>query len=307
LLAGGTAVVGGAVEGIIPNPFGGKVNFTQGAMKAARQYLWESIKKAPAEMSEEYIQGVTSGLGEHIAQYIADEKEIDFGDGEKVKSGVKKKSIADAFAKGWEQTKEAALPMAFLLGAPAVPGAGLAARKARLYELEQIRAKRFVSEKDAEEAGIEGDNRKERMANLEAEVNRITQEMQSQPSPDAEIASMVGELPLETGTVDQQGVVDRDPFEGGVGQPQVEAPITPTPLYEVAGDQNMVARVWPNPQGFLVRLSKQSSTPILFGCHNSLKSHRLQPEIRLWKANSSRVLSNRLQLRLQRGWLEASR
>jgi GNAT superfamily N-acetyltransferase len=278
LLAGGTAVVGGAVEGIIPNPFGGKVDFTQGAMKAARQYLWESIKKAPAEMSEEYIQGVTSGLGEHIAQYIADEKEIDFGDGEKVKSGVKKKSIADAFAKGWEQTKEAALPMAFLLGAPAVPGAGLAARKARLYQLEQIRAKRFVSEKDAEEAGIEGDNRKERMANLEAEVNRITQEMQSQPSPDAEIASMVGELPPETGTVDQQGVVDRDPFDGEAGQPQVEAPITPTPLYEVAGDQNMVARVWQNPQGFLVNLTDIDSgevfpTANIFPTFEQAKQH----------------------------------
>jgi len=121
LLAGGTAAVVGLIEGLVPNPIkAGPVSLTQGAAKAARQYLWEAAKRAPAEMSEEYFQGVTSGLGQHVAQYIASEKEMDFnGDGNPVKyNPVERKSIADAFALGWEQTKEAALPMAFLLGAP---------------------------------------------------------------------------------------------------------------------------------------------------------------------------------------------
>jgi len=174
LLAGGTATVGGLIEGIVPNPFGGTVSLKQGAMKAARQYLWEAIKKAPAELTEEGLQGFTSGLGEYVAQYIASEKDLDFGDGETVKSnGVKKKTIADAFKKGWEQTKEAALPMAFLLGVPAVGGAGLSAIRARRYQLEQIRAKNFVSESDAKEAGIEGTSRRERMDNLNGEMQDL--------------------------------------------------------------------------------------------------------------------------------------
>lgn len=124
LLAGGTAAITGLVEGLVPNPFkAGNVSLTQGAVKAARQYLWNATKNAPGEMTEEYLQGVTSGLGEHVAQYVGSEIE-----------GVnpaKKKTIEDAFKKGWEQSKEAALPMAFLLGVPAVGGAGLAAARAR--------------------------------------------------------------------------------------------------------------------------------------------------------------------------------
>jgi hypothetical protein len=162
LLAGGTATVAGLVEGIVPNPFGGTVSLKQGAMKAARQYLWEALKKAPPELGEEYLQGVTSGLGQHVAQYIDKD--------------AKEKTIADAFANGWEQTKEAALPMAFLLGVPAVGGAGLSAIRARRYQLEQIRAKNFVSESDAKAAGIEGNSRRERMANVESEIEQLGQQ-----------------------------------------------------------------------------------------------------------------------------------
>jgi N12 class adenine-specific DNA methylase/adenine-specific DNA methylase len=162
LLAGGTAAITGLVEGIVPNPFGaGKVPLTEGAVKAARQYLWEAAKKAPAEMSEEYLQGVTSGLGKHVAQYLDENAE--------------EKTIADAFQTGWDQAKEAALPMAFLLGVPALGGASLSALRAqRLARLQETRAKGFVSAEEAKELGIVGKNRNERRANADAEIEQLS-------------------------------------------------------------------------------------------------------------------------------------
>jgi len=155
LLAGGTAAIAGLVEGVVPNPFRtGPVSLTAGAVKAARQYLWNAAKQAPGEMSEEYLQGVTSGLGKHVAQYLDENAE--------------EKSISDAFKTGWEQAKEAALPMAFLLGVPAIGGAGLSASRAQ--RLRQTLSKGFVSEDDAKQLGIQGKNRKEREANAKAEL-----------------------------------------------------------------------------------------------------------------------------------------
>lgn len=167
LLAGGTAAVASALESVIPNPLkAGPVPLTQGAVKAARQYLWNAAKQAPGEMSEEYLQGVTSGLGQWVAQYL-DENAED-------------KSIADAFQTGYEQAKEAALPMAFLLGVPAVGGAANAARLARL---QAIRNKGFVSTEDAQKEGIEGKNRKERLANADAAIKQLEQEAAAAPTP----------------------------------------------------------------------------------------------------------------------------
>ena len=165
LLAAGTSAVVGLIEGLVPNPIkSGPVPLTRGAAVAARQYLWEAVKRAPAEMSEEYLQGVTSGLGQHVAQYIDE--------------NVQDKTVGEAFALGWEQTKDAALPMAFLLGVPAVGGAGMsAARAQRLTKLQEMRSKGFISEEEAKAWGIEGKNRKERLANADNEI----QELQSQP------------------------------------------------------------------------------------------------------------------------------
>jgi len=271
LLAGGAAAIGGAIEGIVPNPFVGKLNLTQGAMNAARQYLWESIKKAPAELSEEYLQGVTSGLGEHVSKYIDKD--------------VKDKTVSDAFTKGWEQTKEAALPMAFLLGVPAVGGAGLSAARARLNTLEQLKAKGFISEDDAKKNGISGESRRERIADAEAQIKQVTEQIQaieSQDSFDPEIAGMIRDIqggdqsqevvaPQEN--LPSQSPESEDPFAGPVA-----TPLEPKPLYEVAGDENMVARVWPNPQGFLVNLTDIDSgelfpTANIFPTFEQAKQH----------------------------------
>jgi N12 class adenine-specific DNA methylase/adenine-specific DNA methylase len=161
VLAGGTAAIAGLIEGIVPNPFkAGNVPLKEGAIKAARQYLWNAAKQAPGEMSEEYLQGVTSGLGQHVAQYLDE--------------NAQEKSIADAFKTGWEQAKEAALPMAFLLGVPAVGGAANAARLARL---QAIRAKGPVSRKDARELGIEAEKQEDRTAQADAEIKQLEQEV----------------------------------------------------------------------------------------------------------------------------------
>jgi len=174
LLAGGTATVTGLIEGIVPNPFkAGPVPLAEGAIKAARQYLWNAAKQAPGELTEEYLQGVTSGLGQHVAQYLD--------------ANAEDKSIADAFKNGWDQAKEAALPMAFLLGAPAVGGAGLSAAQARLSQLQEVRAKGFVSLNDAKNLNIEGKNRKERLANADKQIEELTQQ--------ATIVPTVGTIP----------------------------------------------------------------------------------------------------------------
>ena len=96
LLAAGTSAVVGLIEGIVPKPnqsWSG--SFDPGSRGSCQAISLGSSQNGPQrEMSEEYLQGVTSGLGQHIAQYL-DENAQD-------------KTVGDAFALGWEQTKEAA-------------------------------------------------------------------------------------------------------------------------------------------------------------------------------------------------------
>lgn len=180
-LAGLSAVVGGLIEGIVPNPFPeANVSLKHGAMKAVRQYMKEAIKKYPGELSEEGFQGLSAGVFQHLAQYIDE--------------NVEERSLKDAVLQGIEDVKESALPMAFLMGVPAGGKAGLSAVQARketqqfremaanltpdqtqqaiqrLMELSTIRSKGFVSEEDAKAAGIGGENRKERLANVDEEI-----------------------------------------------------------------------------------------------------------------------------------------
>jgi len=206
LLAGGTAAVVGLIEGLVPNPLkAGPVPLNKGAVTAARQYLWEAAKRAPAEMSEEYFQGVTSGLGQHVAQYI-DENAQD-------------KTIKDAFELGWQQTKEAALPMAFLLGVPAVGGASLSAMRAQ--RLQQALSKGFISEEDAKELGIVGDNRKDRKANASAELKQLEEAAQPTVPPQ-------GTPPLPGSPGATTEVVQGRPWgDFGSGVPEGEIPSPP--------------------------------------------------------------------------------
>lgn len=224
LLAGATAALTGLIEGIVPNPFGpaGEVPLTQGALRAARKYLWESAKQAPGEMSEEYLQGVTSGVGEVVADYLYENTED--------------KTLGDAFKNGWEQAKEAALPMTFLLGVPAVGGAGLsAARARRLSRLQEIRSKGFVSTEDAQQAGIEGKNRKERLANVDAEIKSLeTEASRGGDVPPPIPGQQPPALPTEGVTNEvQQGQQAQQPKQGQTqaptGQVDEEIGVVQTP------------------------------------------------------------------------------
>ena len=121
-LAVGTSLVSSALEAIMPNPLkgvlpAGAVAMREGATKAARQYLWEAVKRAPPEMTEEYAQGLASGLGKTVASYLD--------------MTTKDVTLGDAFATSFEQGNAAIGPMAFLLGVPALAGAGAVGLRAR--------------------------------------------------------------------------------------------------------------------------------------------------------------------------------
>jgi len=197
-LAGASALFGGAIESMVPDVFPGKVKLTQGVSQSIRQYLWEAAKKYPGELSEEGLQGISSGLAQHVAQYLD--------------KNVEKKSISDAIMLGVEQMKEAALPMAFLIGAPAgfkaatsIPSARRQTAEfreqadmspeqsryainrlaelsqlkkeapRRLKQLQTVASKGFVSRKDAKKFNIGGEARTggERMKALYAEIDSL--------------------------------------------------------------------------------------------------------------------------------------
>jgi len=239
LLAGGTAAIAGLIEGIVPNPFkAGPVPLTEGAVKAARQYLWEAAKRAPGEMSEEYLQGVTSGLGSHVAQYL-DENAED-------------RSIADAFQTGWEQAKEAALPMAFLLGVPAVGGAGLsAARARRLTRLQEVLAKGPVSRKAGRELGIEG-NQDERTAIAAAEKAQLEQEAAqvSATPPLTQGPTDASQVPADEARNDVQG-------DGGEGS-QVDSG---SEVYQPGQEQGVSQPESKEPEAQEVQVAPWQQTP----------------------------------------------
>lgn len=159
-LAGTTAAAVGLIESIVPNPWkAGNVSIKDGVMKAVRQYVWQASKNLPGEINEEGLQGVTSGLGEYVAQYLDKD--------------VKKKSVGEAFSKGWQQASDSVLPLVFMLGAPGVAGATSVAIRARREQLEQLRSKGFVSKEDAKRAGIEVGTRKEMAASVDAEIEDL--------------------------------------------------------------------------------------------------------------------------------------
>jgi hypothetical protein len=155
-IAFATAVLTGALEAIVPNPFKvGKVPMNQGAMKAVRKHLAETLKKAPGEWSEEYLQGLASGMGVVAATYL-DENAPDQG-------------LGSAFQEAWAQASDAALPLAFMMGVPGGVGAGLTAIQAkRLARLEEVSEKGFVTKDEGEELGLTTSQLKNRNSRFNA-------------------------------------------------------------------------------------------------------------------------------------------
>ncbi len=120
-----TATAVGAIESIVPNPFkAGKVPLDKGAIAAAKQYLIGAAKQYPGELSEEYLQGLASGLGRTIATHL-DENAPDQG-------------LGSAFLESWNQGKEAMLPLAVMMGAPAAAGATAAGIQAKKRGFQKV-------------------------------------------------------------------------------------------------------------------------------------------------------------------------
>jgi hypothetical protein len=220
-LAGTTAAAVGLIESIVPNPWKvGNVSFKQGAIKAARQYLWQAAKNLPGEITEEGLQGVASGVGEHVAQYLDKD--------------AKKKSIGEAFSKGWQQASDSVLPLVFMLGAPGIAGATSAAIRARREQLEQLRSKGFVSKEDAKKAGIEVGTRKEMAASFDAEIEDLksrelvaTSNESNAAAESAQIGAEQTGLPAEVVAKGQQEVAGIPPPLPTQQQGEVSPPVPP--------------------------------------------------------------------------------
>ena len=185
-----TAAVQGVIEGIVPNPFRGKVELTKGATVAARQYLTEALKNAPGELSEEYLQGVASGIDTAIATHLSE--------------NAPDQGFDQAFSKGWEQAKEAALPLAFLMGVPAAGGAGVSAYRARRATGVQNAAKDAFEQLKAQ-SGKQG----------EQELEAAFENDQASELPvEEEVEDSQPELPPEPETVGGRVARQQERFRG---------------------------------------------------------------------------------------------
>jgi N12 class adenine-specific DNA methylase len=137
--------------------------------RTAAGYIWDAVKNTGEE-------GVQEGFQEFLGSVNATINEPD-----------KKLLTKENFMQWAEASAAGALAGAGFGGA----GSAYSALQDRAERLKKLKEKGFISEEDAASAGIEGGNRRERMANVDAEINRIEQEMQVQDTPDPEIASMI--------------------------------------------------------------------------------------------------------------------
>jgi len=217
LTAAGTA----SIEAIVPNPFKvGKVPLDKGALAAGRAYLWNAMKKLPVEgFGEEALQGLSSGFARAVATHL-DENAPD-------------QNLGTAFEEAWDQGTQAIVPMAFMMGVPAVAGAATSAARAsqyqqRLADLKAIRAKGPISRKAARDLGIEGTKQEERTRNADIEIQQLEQEIQDAiQEPEAEAIPPL-ETPPPGGQVGTEVRRDDIEAEAGAEARDTEVPLEPT-------------------------------------------------------------------------------
>lgn len=223
-IAAGLIAAGvGALEAIIPNPFEGKVPLTQGARKAATRYATEVLKNAPLELSEEYFQGLWSGIGTAITTWFYDE--------------APDQSISGAFDQAWDQAKEAVLPLAFMLGAGGMAGtvgAGAYANQVtgEINKLEGVLDKGFVSSEDGKNLGLTEEEMKSRSSRKTAVQNRIDAIRDMLGEPGADTAAGVQEPPLQERS-DEEEVQSEVRQEDVPGTEQVREQAQPETATEV--------------------------------------------------------------------------
>lgn len=183
-----SAPIEAAIESIMPDPLSPGSVALRGSVRAfAGKMLRENIKRYGKELSEEALQGMVRETAMEAAR-LADEDLPNQGIGSILRAGI-------------ESGAEAAGPLALMMA----PGAsiqtaaeiqGRRARYERYKQLKEMRSKGYVSAEDGQAAGIQGATRKARLANADAEIQQLEEEIQN-----------AGEVPEDQGVTEEAGEV----------------------------------------------------------------------------------------------------
>lgn len=200
-----SAPIEAALESILTDPLSPYLTAFKGsARQVAGKFLKEFAKNYGKELTEEGLQGIVNETALEVGRQLDEQ--------------IPDKGLGNILNRGVSEMQQAALPLLLMMG----PGTSIgavqtaqesAARKARLEQLQQIRSKGFVAEND----GIEGGSRKERMANLREEEQQIRKEIQDAevPTTDEVVTEEAGqtEVPSQAG-IEGQAEVPVDRFTG---------------------------------------------------------------------------------------------
>lgn len=101
-----TALVSGAIESIVPNPFRTNPVLGQGMRRAVQSHLMGVLKRYPGELSEEFLQSLAHEAGTAAATYLDDNAP---------NASIDRASVGRSV----QDMVDAAGPLALLMGAPA--------------------------------------------------------------------------------------------------------------------------------------------------------------------------------------------
>lgn len=191
-----SAPIEAAIESILPDPLSGYGAAFRGT---ARQVAGKLLR--------EYTKNFTKELGEEALQRIVNETALEVG--RRMDEHVPDQGLGNILLSGLQEMRDTALPLALLMGPGAVAStasniSASAERPGRLQLLKDIRGKGYVSAEDGKAAGIQGETRKERLANADAEIKQLEQEIQNA----TQVRANQG-VPEEAGQVGQGGQGNR--------------------------------------------------------------------------------------------------
>lgn len=238
-----SAPIEAAVESILPDPFSGYgAAFKGTARQVAGKLLQKYTVNFTKELTEEGLQGVINETAMEV--------------GRRMDEDIPDKGLGNILMRGVSDMKESALPLAILM-APGAAVGGVqvakesAARKERLAQLKQVRAKGYISEVDGQSKQIPGETRQKRLASANAEIRELEQEAEDArtvQSPEAEVR----EKPS-------------GPHVRGPGE--VEVPAEPTgevaPASEVSVGDAEYERILKQLQDMATREDLESAVPLM--------------------------------------------
>ncbi len=178
LITAVSAPIEAGIESILPDPLSGYGMALRGtARQVAAKFLKHATANFTKELSEEALQGIVNETALEVGR---------MGD-----SSIPDKGFGNILMRGLTEMQQAALPLAMMMAPGASVGAVQTSQAhARISQLKEIRAKGYVSAEDGQLVGIAGETRKQRMANADAEIKQLEQEIPNAstvPSPEAEV------------------------------------------------------------------------------------------------------------------------